>query len=303
MIVGLDRASYFAPRGKHRLMILGNIIVQRYLTPEDRLIGLIGESGAGKSLLIRGMFPGLVLTNDDDGINVRPLPILRDYEDGIFRTHTYHLDARFELAFVQPWRLVDAVTQAIHQDKRVVIEHFELLDPLIGINAEMLVGIGEDVIVIRPNIFGPDPHDLAREVFATITYRRMAHSAEDLTSIVLEEMGLSHPEIHSDVKRGFLLEFLQQPQVDLTAVEARVKGFIERDVRIAYYDDEHIQVDDLVYQCSGPRIHISHAGEIVGFRILPNFRYDPLNKMFLLAGLVGEDACRIRHEVLDPGEG
>ncbi|MGE5550727.1 MAG: alanine-tRNA synthetase second additional domain-containing protein [Bacteroidota bacterium] len=301
MIVSLDRAAYFAPRGKHRLTLLGNIIAQRYLNPEDRLIGLIGEGGAGKSLLIRGIFPGLVLTNDDDGVNVRPLPILQDYEDGNFRTHTYHLDARFELAFIQAWRLADAIAQAVQRGKRVVVEHFELLYPLIGMNAELLIGIGEDVVVVRPSIFGPDPHELAREVFATIAYRRMAHSAEDLTSIVLEQMGLARPEIHSDVKRGFVLEFAVKPEVDLAAVEEKVREFIERDARIAYHDDEHIRVDDLVYPCSGPRIHVRRAGEIKGFRLLSEFRYCPFSRLYLLAGLVGTGE-EPEHEALDPGE-
>ncbi|HWJ02120.1 MAG TPA: alanine-tRNA synthetase second additional domain-containing protein, partial [Verrucomicrobiae bacterium] len=88
------QAVYFAPRGKKRLLVLGHNLAQRYLSPEDNLIGFIGEAGAGKSLLIRGMFPGLELTNDDDGINVRPLPLIGDAERGHFRTHTYHLDAR-----------------------------------------------------------------------------------------------------------------------------------------------------------------------------------------------------------------
>jgi len=302
MIVSLDRAAYFAPRGKRRLMVLGNVITQRYLNPDDRLIGLIGEGGAGKSLIIRGMFPGLILTNDDDGVNVRPLPLMQDYEDGLFRTHAYHLDARFELAFMPAWRLADAIAKAVQHDKRVVVEHFELLYPLVGMNAELLVGIGEDVVVVRPNIFGPDPHELAREVFASISFRRMAHTAEDLTSIVLEQSGLPRPEIHGDVKRGFVLEFREQPQVDLSLVEAKVKEFIERDARIAYYDDEHIQVEELIYPCSGPRIHVRRAGEIQGFRLLPEFKICPLTHLYLLAGLVGSGAGA-EHEVVDPGEG
>lgn len=283
-------------------MQLGNILAQRYLDPEDRLIGLIGEGGAGKSLLIRGMFPGLVLTNDDGGVNIRPLPLLRDYEDQIFRAHTYHVDARFELAFAQAWRLSDAIAKAVREDKRVVVEHFELLYPLVGLNAELLVGIGEDVVVARPNIFGPDPHQLAREVFASIVYRRMAHTAEDLTSIVLEDMGLTRPEIHSDVKRGFVLEFREEPSVGLAlaAVESRVKEFIERDARIAYYDDEHIQVEELIYPCSGPRIHVRRAGEIKGFRLLPEFKLCPLTHLYLLAGLVGTG--EEIHAEVDPGD-
>ena len=109
----LVKASYYAPRGRQRLMHLGMIIAQRYLHAEYRLIGIMGDAGAGKSLIIRGMFPGLVLTNDDDGVNVRPLPVLDDAENEFFRTHTYHLDVRFEMAFTQLWELADAVKKAV----------------------------------------------------------------------------------------------------------------------------------------------------------------------------------------------
>ncbi len=302
MLVSLDRATYFAPRGRQRLMLLGNVIGQRYLHPDDRLVGVVGEGGAGKSLLIRGMFPGLVLTNDDEGVNLRPLPLMHDYEDRLFRTHTYHLDARFESAFTQAWRLADAVLQAVHHQKRVVVEHFDLLHGLLKMNAELLIGVGEDVVVVRPNPFGPDPQEIARETSANILYRRMAHSAEDLTSIVLEEMGLAHPEIHSDVKRGFVLEFPEKPEISLAQVEAKVKRLIEDDVRIAYYDEEHIQIGELIYPCSGPRIHVSHAGEIKGFRLWPEFRQDAMTHLYLLAGLVGDEIPPDPNNI-DPGEG
>ena len=60
---------FFAPRGRDRIYDLGIQIAQMYLSPFDKLIGIIGESGSGKSMLIKGMFPGLELTNDDGGVN------------------------------------------------------------------------------------------------------------------------------------------------------------------------------------------------------------------------------------------
>ena len=63
-------SSYFAPRGHNRMYTLGMQLAQLYLSPFDKLIGIIGEAGSGKSALIRGMFPGLELTNDDDGIYI-----------------------------------------------------------------------------------------------------------------------------------------------------------------------------------------------------------------------------------------
>jgi len=64
---------YFAPRGRERLLFLGEQISQRHLSFDDRLIGIIGDAGSGKSSLIKGMFPGIELVNDDDGLNSHQL--------------------------------------------------------------------------------------------------------------------------------------------------------------------------------------------------------------------------------------
>lgn len=285
----LMQAVYFAPRGKKRLLFLGTNLQQRYLSPEDKLIGFLGDAGAGKSLLIRGMFPGLELTNDDDGINIRPLPLLEDAQRGHFRCHTYHLDVRFESAFTQPWIIADAIKAAIMKGRRVVVEHFDLIYPFLQVNAEVLIGVGEEVIVIRPTVFGPEPKGIAEIVFESIKYRRMAHSAEDLTSMVLEEMGMEKPEIHSDIKHGFVLESPVKPDIDLVLVENKVKEMIQADLPICFADDEHIRVGEIMYPCTGPRIHIRRTGEIQGFRLLKEFRYDPIQRLYTIAGIVGED--------------
>ena len=135
----------------------------------------MGKAGAGKSLLIRGMFPGLELTNDDNGINIRPLPLMNEANGGFFKSHSYHVDVRFETAFCQMWQLVEAVKKAIFAGRRVIVEHFDLLYPYLELNAEMLIGIGEEVIVTRPNVFGPEPKEITDIVFKTLQYRIMSH--------------------------------------------------------------------------------------------------------------------------------
>ncbi len=286
-VVNLDQAVYFAPRGRSRLMQLGDLIAQRYLNPEDRVVGLVGDAGAGKSLLIRGMIPGLVLTNDDDGINIRPLPVLSDAETGFFDTHTYHVDVRFEMAFCQIWEMAHAVRKAIAQGRRVIIEHFDILYPALEFNAEILIGIGEEVVVRRPGLFGPDPEDIKQRVYESLVYRKMAHSAEDLTSIVLTEMGFQPPQIHSDVKRGFVLEFRERPDIDLDELENGGHKYIDSDMPISYYDDHHITIGGEKFYCSGPRLHMPSTAAVEGFRLIKEFRYSPLSQTFLLAGLIG----------------
>ncbi len=86
----LLHSTYFAPRGRDRLSRLATHLAQRYLTVEDKLIGFVGGPGAGKSVIISGMFPGLLLTNDDEGVNIRPLPLMEAARSGYFKHQTYH---------------------------------------------------------------------------------------------------------------------------------------------------------------------------------------------------------------------
>ena len=282
-------AVYFAPRGKNRLLNLGHEIAQRHLSPLDKLIGIIGDAGAGKSLLIKGMFPGLELSNDDSGVNSRPLPIMKNSENNFFSSHTYHMDVRFECAFYQMYELAEAVRKAIDNDKRVVVEHFDLLYPCLGINAEILIGIGEEVIVTRPNLFGPLPKDIGDIVFKSIKYRKMAHTAEDLTCKVLEEdYGMGHSQTHGDVKHGFVLEFLKKPDLDIYELEAKVKEFINRAEDISYLDETHIKIgENGRYHCTGPRIHVRNTSEIENFQLIKEFKYNAISRDYALIGLVG----------------
>ena len=171
-------SSYYAPRGHNRMYALGMQLAQMYLSPTDRLIGIIGEAGSGKSALIRGMFPGLELTNDDNGVYIRPLPLLeQDNQFAFFSPHTYHVDIRFENGFTQMSELADAVKEALRKGKRVVVEHFDLIYPLLGANANILIGVGEQVLVARPTLFGPEPEKIREVVYKSLHYRLMAHTA------------------------------------------------------------------------------------------------------------------------------
>lgn len=285
----LMQAIYHAPRGKTKLLFLGTNIQHRYLSPEDKLIGFVGDAGAGKSLLIRGMFPGLELTNDDEGINIRPLPLLDDAEAGRFRAHTYHVDVRFETAFTQPWKIAEGILKAIAHKKRVVVEHFELVYAQLGVNAEVLIGVGEEVIVTRPTMFGPEPRWIADIVLESIKYRRMAHSAEDITALVLGEMGFPRPQTHCEIKQGFAWELAQEPEFNQDVLEERVLEMIQADLPISFVDEENIRIGQTRFPCTGPRIHVRRTGEIAGFRLLKEFHFNPIAGVYTIVGVVGED--------------
>lgn len=282
-------AVYYAPRGRLRLYRLGRDIAERHLFPTDLLVGIIGAEGAGKSTLIRGVFPGLELTNDDEGINLRAAPLFDFDEADRFGPHTYHIDVRYEQAFHQLWEIAEAVTTAIRHRRRVVVEHFDLLYPHLNFNAQIILGIGEEVVVARPNVFGPHPEAIREIVYRTVKFRKMAHSAEDITSLILSrQYGYPIPDLHSDVKHGFVIGFADPPAIDLKKLEADVLDYIRRDLPIMPADEEHIRIGDEVMECTGIRTHMKSTGEIESFRLLPELRFDPIDQRHLLVGVVGD---------------
>jgi len=292
---------FFAPRGNERMADLGMQIAQQYLSPFDKLIGLVGVSGSGKSLIIKGMFPGLELTNDDEGVNIRPLPLLNVEESGFYTAHTYHIDIRFESAFLQMHEIADAIKNAISKGKRVIAEHFDLIYPHMDRNAHLLIGIGEEVIITRPTLFGPKPQEIADIVFESISKRLEIHTAEDLCEYFLEKQGVSKDQYaNADVRHGFILKFIVKPDIDLEALENSVNELIDEDVDVSYCDERHIMIGDEIHSCSGPRMHVRNTGAIEKVTLLKELLQEPITDLYLLIGVIGEidDLNNLNHMVL-----
>ena len=282
-------SSYFAPRGHHRMYALGMQLAQLHLSPFDKLIGIIGEAGSGKSALIRGMFPGLELTNDDDGVYVRPLPLL-DQRMSFFTPHTYHVDIRFENGFTQMSVLADAISEAVQAGKRIIVEHFDLVYPFLGFNANLLIGVGEQVVISRPTLFGPEPDEIKEAVYPSLPYRLMAHTAEDLCEACMPAADMERCG-HDDVNHGFVITFPEtKPDFDIAELEQKVNELISQNLPITYVDPTHISIGDKLHHCTGPRIHVATTGQIENFHLLHHFVYDRFSRNYLLVGCVGKDA-------------
>jgi hypothetical protein len=284
----LSYSVYYAPRGRRRLYMLASELAQRYLYPSDVLIGVIGAEGSGKSMLIRGLFSGLELTNEDDGVNATPARIYGFDPQDFFSGHTFHLDVRYERAFRQPCEIVDAIRLALEHRRRVVVEHFDLIYDALAINAQVIFGIGEEVVVARPSVFGPFPAGIKTVVDRTIKYRLMAHSAEDITSRILErDYDYRTRMLHSDIKHGFVISFSEKPDIDIPALEAKVKDVIAQDVPVAVGGEDLIRIGDEEIYCTGTRTHVKSTGQIENFRLLQDFKYDAIHHEYLLVGMVG----------------
>ncbi len=299
--INLEYAAYYAPRGRYRLYLLGQLLSQRYLLNTDLLIGVIGSEGAGKSTLIKALFPGLELTNDDTGVNVVPTPLIKFTGDDFFGGHTFHIDYRYEAAFRPKYQIIDAIKLALEHHRRVIVEHFDLVYEDLGFNAHILFGIGEEVIICRPSIFGPSPLVLHEIVSRTIRYRRMVHSAEDITCLVLwRDYNFRSPTLHSDVNHGFVIRFPDEPDIQIDELNTRIQAVIDQNVPIRPKDDHHILIGDDVMHCTAVRTHVASSGEIERFRLHRELVYDPLAREYLLVGIVGDDAPSGLDEIAAP---
>ncbi len=286
----LVEVRYHAPRGQRRLYSLAADLSRDYLFPNDVLVGVIGLEGAGKSTLIRGLFPGLELTNDDEGINHNTSPLFDFDEHDFFSGHTFHLDIRFESAFHQMHEIAEAIRKAINAGRRVVVEHFDLIYPYLGHNAQVIIAISEKLRIYRPTIFVPSTVEITRYVDENTKYRLMAHSAEDLTSYIMEtEFNCKPPELHSDIKHGFIIGFQEKPDIDLDLLEKRVRAFIDRDEKIYPGEGNYVHMGDLKIYCTGKRIHAKSTGQIENFRLVKEFIVDPITREYLLIGIAGPD--------------
>jgi len=290
-------AVYYAPRGRYRLYILGSQLAEKFLYPTDYLIGIIGPEGSGKSTLIRGLFPGLELTNDDEGVNIDKNPIFEFEPSDYFSQHTFHIDVRHELAFHQMYEIVEAIDKAVTNNRRVIVEHFDLVYKNLGYNAQIIFGIGEEVRVYRPSILGPSPYKIKEVAETNLIYRLMAHTAEDLVGYILEKKyGIKKEFLHSDVRHGFVIAFDERPDFSIEELENDAKKYIEMNLPVKPLVGDFISIGDDKYHCTGKRIHVKNTGDIKSFRLLKTLKFDPISKKYLLVGFIGEEKIEIMDE-------
>lgn len=287
---------FFAPRGNRRVMELGMKITQMYLNPFDRIIGIIGAKDSGKSMLIKGMFPGIQTVESDDEYDILDMPLLNSEDVGFYTPRTFHVDVRAAMKYVSLERIAEAVHHVTSQQKRVIVEHFEILYPVLKRNADLLIGIGEEVIVTRPSLFGPLPGNIADIVFKSLVYRKMAHSAEDLFGYCVRD--IERPRsTRSGIKHGFMINYADKPAFDLEQIEGRILDLIRQDFPIVPYDEEHIKIGDEIIPCTGPLMHVESTGKIVNFSLVKEFYYEPKFREYVVAGTVG-----YKHEVTENDE-
>ena len=186
--------------------------------------------------------------------------------------------------------LADAITEALQNGKRVIVEHFDLVYPLLGFNANLLIGVGEQILISRPTLFGPEPQEIRQTVYDSLEYRLMAHTAEDLCEFCMPPEDLARCG-HDDVKHGFVISFPdKEPSFDIQELEEKVNAMIQQNLPITYIDNHHVSIGGQPHPCTGPRIHVTHTGQIKNFHLLHHFIYNRFTRKYLLVGCVGDKA-------------
>ncbi|MDP2876448.1 MAG: hypothetical protein Q8O00_09715, partial [Holophaga sp.] len=193
--------------------------------------------------------------------------------------------------------IVDAIKNALAARKRVIIEHFDLVYQKLGFNAQIIFGIGEEVRVYRPSIFGPSPLRIQQVAEENLKYRLMAHSAEDIVGKILKDVYDYEPkQLHSDVRHGFIIGFDRKPQIDLEELEQKTKEMISQDLPIAAGTGDFVMIGKDPFYCTGKRIHVKRTGAIEHFRLIKDYKFDPISGKYLMVGIVGEEPIEIFHE-------
>ena len=242
------------------------------------------------------MFPGIQMVESDDEFDILNMPLLNAEDVGFYTPRTFHVDVRSARKYVSLEEIAKAVHNVIGMNKRVIVEHFEILYPVLKRNADLLIGIGEEVIVTRPSLFGPLPDNIANVVFDSLIYRKMAHSAEDLFGYCVKD--IERPKcIRSDIKHGFMLNYTEKPSFDLAEIEERMLDLIHQDLPIKPYDEEHIQIGDYIMECTGPLLHVESTGQIEDFSLVKEYYYEPKFHLYAVAGTVGH-----KHEETEKDE-
>ena len=161
---------------------------------------------------------------------------------------------------------------------------------MLGVKADLLIGVGEEVVITRPTVFGPKPREIYDMVYKSLPYRLMSHTAEDLCEFCMPPEELERCG-HGDVRHGFVITFPddREPNFDIEELEKKVYDLIDQNLPVTYLDEKHVSIGGQSHPCTGPRIHVTSTGQIKDFHLLYHFIHDHFNKQYLLVGCVGQE--------------
>ena len=84
-----------------------------------------------------------------------------------------------------------------------------------------------------------------------------------------------------------LAQQLREIQRRIEELEKKVKDVIARDLPVAVAGHDIIRIGEEKIYCTGTRTHVKSTGQIENFRLLKDYKHDPIHREYLLVGMVG----------------
>ena len=72
-------------------------------------------------------------------------------------------------------------------------------------------------------------------------------------------------------------------------MEKKVRNVIARDIEIAPGEGDHVLFAGQPFYCTGKRCHVKRSGQIERFRLLKDYKYDPMTHRYMMVGIVGQE--------------
>ncbi len=72
-----------------------------------------------------------------------------------------------------------------------------------------------------------------------------------------------------------------------------MKDAVKQDLSVSYYDENHVQIGEMVLECLGPRMHVSSTGKIEDFTLVKDYPIDPGTGYYMLVGRSVSTGLRI----------
>ena len=169
------------------------------------------------------------------------------------------------------------------------MEHFDLLYPTLKMNAHVLVGIGQEVIIARRAFSAPSGRDQA-VVFKSL-HPEDGPSAEDVPSISLKGWAYRRRK-GTAMSAAALSSITASGLAELALAERAGQGDDRPGSTINPAGNRKITIGEMSLHCTGPR-HVRSTGEIKNFRLGKEYLRDPLTGIYSIVGKVGNEPAHI----------
>jgi hypothetical protein len=114
--------------------------------------------------------------------------------------------------------------------------------------------------------------------------------------VLKERYGMGPKQLHSDVRHGFIIAFDHKPEIDIHVLQGQVLDIIAEGLPVSQGKGDYVIFGETQFYCTGKRIHVKNTNQVEDFRLLKEYRFDPISEKYLMVGVVGEERIEVFDE-------